>query len=926
MGGRRRLESGEGSADRSGRSDCAAATGASRSSAPRVEPDASYTPALESRLSPRPLASARRSPQPFRVERIFSLPHRLQHSARAAAERAIARAAQRGRGRIWVPCCKMGGVAYAVAMLLSDAAVASPSAAKLFVFGTDVDEEALDLARAGRYPASAALDMRPEWRACYTVDEGDTIRVAERLRHVCIFSRHQLLRDPPMSRMDLIVCQRVFHGVSAAKRGELLERLHFALREGGSLLALDHAEDYPPSLFDRVGAGHLVARAAAASHKTRSLLARAAPAARAVARVRRGPVPGREAPAATRSASPVPAEAAPFLRSLGQPLVLCDASLRVIYASHEVARAWGVSDASWGAPLDAIAGRLPGGAEIASTARVVLFGTGPREVVVREAQRTFLARIAAADGARGVSILFTEVTRFLATATPALVAPRLMRASEPLPVQTSVAAEELYQALYAELPVCVSMHDTGGALRSVNARLSALGADASAPADGRSPQGDAMLRRLYQDELPSWLDRVLTTGEPIFDVELDVAEAGEKRYWLCNLAPIHSRRGELLGATVVVQDISAARRAEAALHEADRQKDEYIALLGHELRNPMAAIRNATELLGRLEQPTPQLLRLKSIFERQTAQTAQLIDALLDMARVARGKVELKRVPLELLELVRQAVDDRGKQFEARELQLQLPEGELWVLADRVRLIQVLDNLIANALKFTRLGGRISIELRRLPAGARLRVEDDGDGIEPELLPVIFEPFRQGRPTTAHGLGLGLALVKGLCQLHGFAITAHSSGAGRGACFQIDFPLVPAPDEAPPASRVDCRRLDLLLVEDNPDVADTLAELLRAEGHTVEVVGCAERGLEALRERQRDAVISDIGLPGMDGLALARSLRGDPVLCSVKLVALTGFGDAATEARIKAAGFDRCLIKPVQLEALRRCLARVAAL
>lgn len=157
-------------------------------------------------------------------------------------------------------------------------------------------------------------------------------------------------------------------------------------------------------------------------------------------------------------------------------------------------------------------------------------------------------------------------------------------------------------------------------------------------------------------------------------------------------------------------------------------------------------------------------------------------------------------------------------------------------------------------------------------------------------------------------------------------IAAQSDGTGRGACFQIDFPLVSAPGEAAPASRVDCRCLDLLLVEDNPDVAETLAELLQAEGHRVEMVACGERGLEVLRARPLDAVISDIGLPGMDGLALARCLRDDPDLSRIKLVALTGFGDAATEARIKAAGFDRCLIKPVQLDALRRCLARVAAL
>jgi two-component system CheB/CheR fusion protein len=206
----------------------------------------------------------------------------------------------------------------------------------------------------------------------------------------------------------------------------------------------------------------------------------------------------------------------------------------------------------------------------------------------------------------------------------------------------------------------------------------------------------------------SWLhvqSHFLLAAIWIFDVELNIEEGGQMRSWLCNLAPIHSRTGELRGATVVVQDISAARRAEAALREADRQKDEFLALLGHELRNPMAAISNATELLGRSELPTPQLLRLKSILERQTAQTAKLIDGLLDMARLGRRKVELQRVPLDLRELVRQSVDDRGRQFEGRQLRLLLPETAVWVQADRVRLIQVIDNLISNALEVTRLRG-----------------------------------------------------------------------------------------------------------------------------------------------------------------------------------------------------------------------------
>jgi two-component system CheB/CheR fusion protein len=293
---------------------------------------------------------------------------------------------------------------------------------------------------------------------------------------------------------------------------------------------------------------------------------------------------------------------------------------------------------------------------------------------------------------------------------------------------------------------------------------------------------------------------------------------------------------------------------------------------------------------------------------------------------VARGKVELSLGPVRVVELVRQVIDDRRLQFEARALDLQLCEDDLWVRADRARMVQILDNLLSNALKFTVAGGHITVEVRRLERRGAIRVSDDGIGFEPELLPRIFEPFRQGRGAKAHsqGLGLGLALVKGLVDLHGFELTVHSAGPARGAWFEIRFPVEEAPESLPPPSRVDSRQLELLLVEDNADIGETLAELLTASGHRVRLASSAEDALERLRHERPDVVLCDIGLPGMDGLEFARSVRADPELHGLKLVAMTGYGDASARSRIESAGFDRHLIKPVRLDALRECLARVA--
>jgi signal transduction histidine kinase/CheY-like chemotaxis protein len=371
---------------------------------------------------------------------------------------------------------------------------------------------------------------------------------------------------------------------------------------------------------------------------------------------------------------------------------------------------------------------------------------------------------------------------------------------------------------------------------------------------------------------------------------------------------------------------ASLQRVEANLRETDRQKDDFLALLGHELRNPMAAIRNATELLGRLHDVVPQIERLQHVFERQTLQMAKLIDGLLDVARVARGKVELQITPLPIGELVRQVVDDRREQFRDREVELHLPEESPWIAADRVRIVQILDNLLSNAHKFTVAGGHIGIALVRSGARCALVVSDDGMGIDPDVLPRVFEPFRQGRGALAHGgLGLGLALVKGLVDLHGFQLHVHSEGPGCGAVFRIDFPLREPPECVAPESRVEMRALDLLLVEDNADIADTLAELLVASGHEVESVGSAEQALRVLRARRPDVVLCDIGLPGMDGMELAALLRAEPALKDLKLVAMTGYSDATTRTRVEGAGFDRLLIKPVELDALSQCLARLAA-
>jgi two-component system CheB/CheR fusion protein len=373
---------------------------------------------------------------------------------------------------------------------------------------------------------------------------------------------------------------------------------------------------------------------------------------------------------------------------------------------------------------------------------------------------------------------------------------------------------------------------------------------------------------------------------------------------------------ERLGAQDALRD-SKVRLVEENLH-----KDEYLAMLGHELRNPVAAIRDATELLKMAESEDPQLRHACEVLSRQSEHVARIIDGLLDMARLVRGKVQLQQVDVDLRTLVEQLLEELAPKIEARGLRLEkhLPQAALWIRGDEIRLLQICDNLLGNAIKFTSSPGSITVDLSSQGEFAVLRIRDTGLGIRPSMLPRIFDSFQQERQDVARstgGLGLGLALAKGFVALHKGTISAHSEGLGRGAEFEVTLPLTPAPTTdqrallsvPPPARRI-------LLVEDNADAGQMLRSMLRRRGHQVEV---AESGLEALHmlhEQSIEVVLCDIGLPGMSGYEVAHAIRQDPALRDVLLIALTGYSQPEDREQSARAGFNHHLVKPVDLREL----------
>ncbi len=373
-------------------------------------------------------------------------------------------------------------------------------------------------------------------------------------------------------------------------------------------------------------------------------------------------------------------------------------------------------------------------------------------------------------------------------------------------------------------------------------------------------------------------------------------------------------------------DATRLREGEQALRDADRRKNEFLAVLSHELRNPLAPLANSLMILEGTPPGSAQAVRALRIARRQVGQMARLVDDLLDVNRIASGKIRLDRETIDLGALVTRVVEDHQPICDERGLTLtaDIGPGQPWVDGDSARLAQALGNLLQNALKFTEAGGAVRVRVAVEGDAAVVSVRDTGIGIEPAAIAEVFQPFYQtpgGRARSA-GLGLGLALVKGIVDLHGGRIAAESGGPGAGATFTMHLPAVPAPRRqaaSPAPVRSAVRKV--LIIEDNDDSAASLQILLELGGHEVATAPDGRTGLARCAEFEPDVVLCDIGLPDMSGYDVARALRGDP-RCATLLVALTGFGLEEDRRAASDAGFDAHLTKPANLDALHQLLFR----
>ncbi len=403
-------------------------------------------------------------------------------------------------------------------------------------------------------------------------------------------------------------------------------------------------------------------------------------------------------------------------------------------------------------------------------------------------------------------------------------------------------------------------------------------------------------------------------------------------------APIRNLKGTIVGCVLVFRDISNRRKAEheaklmqETLRAMDRRKNDFLAILAHELRNPLAPVSNAVQLMRISENDPAMIEKALATMERQVAQMSRLIDDLLDVARISRGKIDLRRETIELSDVLRSVLDTARPTAEKLklELALALPQEPVWLNADPVRLTQVFNNLVNNALKYTGEGGRIRITACLDGSEVAVSVKDSGAGIPAEQLPMIFDMFTQVDRTLGRsqgGLGIGLSLVKELVEMHGGTVAVRSEGADKGSEFIVRLPVTQADPHhigmvAAARRTVPVPRQRILVVDDNTDGAESLSELLSIAGHTTKLAFDGAEAVRSADEFRPDVVVLDIGLPGFDGYEAARRIRQTAWGEKMFLVALTGWGQEEDRNKSKQAGFDHHLVKPVELNTLLQLLA-----
>jgi two-component system, chemotaxis family, CheB/CheR fusion protein len=814
--------------------------------------------------------------------------------------------------RVWVPGCATGEEAYSLAMLLREHMDHLAGVPKVQVFATDIDEAAITTARLGRYPETLLKGLSAErFERFFRASQGSFV-VAKEIRDLCTFSEHNLIRDPPFSRMDLVSCRNLLIYMEANLQAAVIPAFHYSLLPGGILLlggaesAAQHEDLFEP--LDKVA--RIFKRRPGRSPPLNLNMPNANMALqRSVLEASQLPTIEKNQP--STSVEDRPPMDGPRAANQSSPTHTGDGSLKKAAPSRGSGKQK----------------RTSGDAQL----KHELLATQEKLQSLTEQHQTALEELRSSnEELHSVNEEMQSTNEELETSKEELQS--VNEELRTVNVQLADKVAELAQSnsdlrnLFESTEIATVFLDRHLIIRSFTPAIASL--YSLIPSDVGRPLNN-IVSCLDYDRLGEDVDLVLKTQKPF---ERRIARRDRSMHYIMRILPYRDPDSTVSGVLVTFVDVTSIVQAEAALREADLRKDVFLATLSHELRNPLAPIRTAARLLEASNVAPPQLARAQTIITRQVTHMSSLLDDLLDVSRITRGSFALKRERLDVKRLLEAAVESVQPAMDAKRhtLRVEIPEVPVVVQVDPVRLTQILTNLLTNAAKYTPAGGLVTVGGRLGDQELILFVRDNGVGIAPAMIPQIFDMFTQIESAdggSQGGLGIGLALVKGLVQLHGGRITAMSAGLGQGSEFVVALPRSLVIEAPPPTSDAlnghphpnPPRRV--LVADDNQDGAESLGMLLNLSGHEVFLAHSGKEALEVATEQRPDVAVLDIGMPDLSGYEVAERIRLEPWGEQITLIALTGWGQENDKRRALAAGFDHHCTKPVDPDDLQRFFA-----
>jgi two-component system CheB/CheR fusion protein len=909
--------------------------------------------------------------------------------------------------RVWIVGCATGEEAYTVAMLLHEASARTREQIPFQVFATDISERAIATAREGLYPASITADVEPNHLRQFFTRDGEHYRVKKELRERVLFALHNVLSDPPFSRLDLICCRNLLIYLDREAQIDTLRTFHFALRPCAHLfLGSSETADSAGDLFTVLDKKARVYRAAIAVRTDTPVPVATSGALTSRPAITHLPPSGKRKFSFGELHQRVVEQHAP-------PSVLVNRDSDIVHLSDRAGRFLQYVGGEPSHNILTVVRR-----ELRLELRSAIYQALQADVSVESRRvrldrdgRSFFVKMTARpvhdpdSNADFVLILFDEVEDSVGEVDEAVpesqrdpiiaqLERELQRTREQLQAtiehsETSTeelkASNEELQAINEELRSATEELETSKEeLQAINEELTTVNAELKAKVEETGKINDDLQNLVMANDIGTiFVDRNLAIkrytpraadvfsiiatdiGRSLLDITHrleydkladDAAEAfgalrlierelrsTDGRWYLARILPYRTTENRIDGAVLSFIDITSRRTAEerlrnvgqASVDEVERRRDEFLAVVSHELKHPLNLITASTELIGRSAEARKNatIARAADTIRRTVLGQAQIIDDLLDMSRLRTGKLSITRRPVDLKEVVHRICHTMQDEAERKDIDFRLavPDEPVSVHADLTRVEQVVWNLVSNALKFTDGDGKISVQLTQDEHYATLRVTDNGIGIDPDALPNIFEMFKQSRSSASAirgGLGIGLSLVKDLVSVHGGEVHANSDGIGHGATFTVKLPRIVdaiALGTGGGYPTTFLRGERVLLVDDDHDTVETFRLLLEMEGAIVTVAMSGEEALDSIDRQPPSLILSDLGMPGMSGLAFIEAVRSRPDLQAVKAIALSGFGRPSDVEEATSAGFDAHLTKPVMLDALLSTIARVRA-